>query len=52
MTRCCNLGNLDPALMNFLKRYFPKEVKAKQKENERALAIDKWGEDFDKCILM
>ncbi|KAI9788648.1 MAG: hypothetical protein M1816_006794 [Peltula sp. TS41687] len=45
-------SNLDPALMNFLKTYFPKEVKVKQKENERALAIDKWGDDFDKCTFM
>ncbi|KAI9844492.1 MAG: hypothetical protein M1837_005575 [Sclerophora amabilis] len=45
-------ANLDPALINFLKRYFPDEVKAKQRENERAAAVDKWGEEYDKCTVM
>lgn len=46
------LGNLDPALLSFLKRYFPVEVKAKQKENERNAAIDRYGEEFDRCQIM
>ncbi len=45
-------GNLDPALMNFLTKYFPKEVKEKQKSNERASGIDRYGEDYDKCVVM
>ncbi|KAI9809636.1 MAG: hypothetical protein M1825_000068 [Sarcosagium campestre] len=45
-------ANLDPALMNFLKNYFPDEVKAKQKENERAAAVDRWGEGHDSCDVM
>ncbi|KAL9123213.1 MAG: hypothetical protein Q9187_000230 [Circinaria calcarea] len=45
-------GNLDPALMSFLKRYFPTEVKAKQKENERNAAIDKYGKELERCQIM
>ncbi|KAI9798554.1 MAG: hypothetical protein M1833_004691 [Piccolia ochrophora] len=45
-------ANVDTALMNFLKSYFPNEVKVKQKENERAAAVDKWGEDCNKCVVM
>ncbi|PWW80642.1 RING-14 protein [Tuber magnatum] len=35
-------GNLDMGLYNFLKRYFPKEVKIKQAENEREVALEQW----------
>ncbi|RPA98854.1 RING-14 protein-like protein [Choiromyces venosus 120613-1] len=35
-------GNLDVGLYNFLKQYFPKEVKIKQAENEREVAIEHW----------
>ncbi|KAI9833851.1 MAG: hypothetical protein M1826_006374 [Phylliscum demangeonii] len=45
-------ANLDPALQNFLAFYFPQETKAKQKENEHAVAVDRWGENPAKCILM
>jgi hypothetical protein len=40
--------------MNFLQVYFPKETKAKQRENEVAIAIDRWGEDYAnaKCQVM
>jgi hypothetical protein len=38
--------------MNFLKRYFPAEVKAKQKANERAAAVERWGENYDRCSMM
>ncbi|KAI9717424.1 MAG: hypothetical protein M1812_004776 [Candelaria pacifica] len=44
--------NLDPALTNFLQKYFPEEVKAKQKENQRAAGVDKYGNEYEKCILM
>jgi hypothetical protein len=35
-----SLGNVDGALVQFLKLYFPKEVKAKQKENEKLAGLD------------
>ncbi|KAF4301347.1 putative RING finger protein [Botryosphaeria dothidea] len=45
--------NLDPALAKFLVKYFPDEVKAKQKENERAAGVDRYGEAYnDKCTVM
>ncbi|EKG12194.1 Zinc finger RING-type protein [Macrophomina phaseolina MS6] len=45
--------NLDPALANFLAKYFPDEVKAKQKENEKAAGVDRYGEAYnDKCTVM
>ena len=45
-------ANLDPALMDFLKKYFPAEVKAKQRENERSAAADKYGKEFPTCEIM
>lgn len=45
--------NLDSALAEFLKKYFPAEVKAKQKENEEAVAKERFGELYDaKCYVM
>lgn len=49
--------NLDTRLMTFLEAKFPKEVKAKHRENLRAAGIDQYGErygkDFDRrCIVM
>jgi E3 ubiquitin-protein ligase BAH len=40
--------------MNFLQAYFPRETKAKQKENEIAAGVDLYGEDFAnaKCAVM
>jgi hypothetical protein len=32
--------NLDEGLQNFLKLYFPKEIKQKKRENEREQAIE------------
>ena len=47
------LGNLDPGLMNLLCVYFPGEVRVKQKENERQLAIDQFGKDSSiRCQVM
>jgi hypothetical protein len=34
------LDNVDEKLLKFLKLYFPKEVKAKQLENEKAAGLD------------
>jgi len=45
-------SNLDPSLMRFLETYFPKEVREKQKENERAAGVDQYGEEFAKCSVM
>lgn len=40
--------------MVFLKKYFPEETKAKQRENEIAAGVDLYGEDFAKakCTVM
>jgi len=40
--------------MAFMKSNFKKEVKEKQKANEVAAAIDRWGEAYEKstCIVM
>ncbi|TID14275.1 RING-14 protein [Venturia nashicola] len=45
---------IDPNLIAFLKKYFPDEVKAKQKLNERMALVDKFGEEYvdAKCTLM
>jgi E3 ubiquitin-protein ligase BAH len=47
-------ANLDPALKNFLMRYFPDEVKAKQRLNDRMTAIDQFGEAYvdARCAIM
>lgn len=45
-------ANVDPALMNLLIRYFPAEVKAKQRENEHDAAIDRFGKDTSICQVM
>ena len=39
---CANATNLDHGLLNFLKLYFPKEVKEKQKENENEVVQEQW----------
>ncbi|KAF2399973.1 hypothetical protein EJ06DRAFT_557057 [Trichodelitschia bisporula] len=45
---------IDPNLTKFLRRYFPDEAREKQKANERAAAIDQFGERFvdAKCVVM
>ena len=46
--------NLDEKLAKFLKQNFPDEVKQKQKDNERAIAVERFGEaNADaKCCVM
>ncbi|KAF2835928.1 hypothetical protein M501DRAFT_940843 [Patellaria atrata CBS 101060] len=44
--------NLDQDLIEYMKKWFPKEVRSKQHENERAAARDEFGENYDKCVLM
>ena len=45
---------LDTELMAFLKAKFPGEVKAKQRENEHAAGVDRFGQGYDqiKCSVM
>ncbi|KAE9969086.1 hypothetical protein EG328_007106 [Venturia inaequalis] len=45
---------IDPNLIAFLKKYFPDEVKAKQRLNERLALVDQFGEEYvdAKCTLM
>jgi E3 ubiquitin-protein ligase BAH len=46
-------GNIDISLANFLVKFFPEEVKAKQKDNERLAGVDLYGEAFDRsCCVM
>ncbi|EEH23382.2 hypothetical protein PABG_05593 [Paracoccidioides brasiliensis Pb03] len=45
-------ANLDMDLLAFLASSFPKETKAKQKENERAATIDLYGDSYDTCSVM
>ncbi|KAF8537073.1 SPX domain-containing protein [Trichophaea hybrida] len=47
MCRCdvvlhADVGNLDVGLLNFLKTYFPRETKEKQKENEHEVVLEQW----------
>lgn len=35
--------NLDVSMLNFLKCYFPKEAKQKQKDNEQEVLAEQWG---------
>ncbi|OCK84381.1 RING-14 protein-like protein [Lepidopterella palustris CBS 459.81] len=45
--------NLDDDLAAYLKKWFPKEVKAKQKMNEYLAGIDEYGEAYKaKCVVM
>lgn len=34
--------NLDLGLLNFLKTYFPKEAREKQRENEQEVVLEQW----------
>lgn len=46
--------NLDNELAAFLKKWFPDEVKAKQRYNEHMAGIDQYGEVYaeSKCVVM
>lgn len=46
--------NIDFSTMEFLEKFFPMEVKRRQKENEREQMIQDYGEDFvkDRCCAM
>ncbi|KFY24641.1 hypothetical protein V493_05116 [Pseudogymnoascus sp. VKM F-4281 (FW-2241)] len=47
-------SNVDKNLTVFLKKYFPKETKAKQQDNDIAASIEMYGDDFAnvKCLVM
>lgn len=47
-------GSIDQQRAEYLVKYFPHEVKEKQKANELAVAIDKYGPDYQKgpCCVM
>lgn len=47
-------ANIDDNTAAYLQKYFPEEVKQRQKANERATAIDMYGEEFYKtsCTIM
>ncbi|KAJ4984767.1 ring-14 protein [Stagonosporopsis vannaccii] len=49
-----NSDNLDAELAAFLKKWFPDEVKAKQRYNEHMAGIDQYGEVYadQKCVVM
>ncbi|KAF2648601.1 RING-14 protein-like protein [Lophiostoma macrostomum CBS 122681] len=48
-----NSDNLDLELADFLKKWFPDEVKAKQKHNELMAGVDQYGEVYkDQCVVM
>ncbi|KAF2429626.1 RING-14 protein [Tothia fuscella] len=46
--------HIDEEMIVFLKKYFSTEVKQKQKLNERAAFVDKYGENYDdtQCTVM
>ncbi|KAF2738341.1 hypothetical protein EJ04DRAFT_486720 [Polyplosphaeria fusca] len=45
--------NLDLELADFLKKWFPDEVKAKQKYNELMAGVDQYGEVYkERCVVM
>ncbi|KAJ4324965.1 hypothetical protein N0V94_001019 [Neodidymelliopsis sp. IMI 364377] len=49
-----NSDNLDADLAAFLKKWFPDEVKAKQRFNEHMAGLDQYGEVYadQKCVVM
>jgi hypothetical protein len=45
--------SLDKTLMVFMKDWFPKEVKEKQRENDREIAFEQAGTpEADRCTIM
>ncbi|KAI5299893.1 hypothetical protein KEM55_001181 [Ascosphaera atra] len=50
--KCATGENFDHELEAFLLRHFPKEAKAKLRENQRASNIDVYGETTNSCVVM
>jgi E3 ubiquitin-protein ligase BAH len=48
------IDNLDHELATFLKKWFPDEVKTKQRYNELMAGVDQYGEVYatQKCVVM
>jgi E3 ubiquitin-protein ligase BAH len=46
--------NLDQELATFLKKWFPDEVKSRQRYNELMAGVDQYGEVYatQKCVVM
>lgn len=54
-TRLTSADNVDREMIKFLKTNFKADVKQKQKENELANGIDRWGAQYEssqKCVVM
>jgi len=49
-----NSDNLDTKQAAFLKKWFPEEVKNKQRYNELMAGVDQYGEVYatEKCVVM
>jgi hypothetical protein len=49
-----DIDNLDHELATFLKKWFPDEVKTKQRYNELMAGVDQYGEVYatQKCVIM
>jgi E3 ubiquitin-protein ligase BAH len=49
-----NADNLDTEQAAFLKKWFPEEVKNKQRYNELMAGVDQYGEVYasEKCVVM
>jgi E3 ubiquitin-protein ligase BAH len=49
-----NTDNIDHELATFLKKWFPDEVKTKQRYNELMAGVDQYGEVYatQKCVVM
>lgn len=48
-----NSDNLDEELAGFLKRWFPEEVRVKQRDNEVMAGVDQYGEVYrERCCVM
>lgn len=48
------IDNLDTEQAAFLKKWFPEEVKNKQRYNEMMAGVDQYGEVYatEKCVMM
>lgn len=44
-------GNLDVEMINFLTKWFPKEVKEKQRDIDKQISVEQFGEQPE-CVVM
>jgi E3 ubiquitin-protein ligase BAH len=54
MSTDSHIDNLDHEMAAFLKKWFPDEVKTKQRYNELMAGVDQYGEVYatQKCVVM